>query len=57
MRKGMSLLDVLNAEAARRSMTKDEFGRIMHDPNATEDEKAEALRMLEEADGYENLGD
>lgn len=57
MRKSMSLLDMLNAEAARKSMTKDEFGRIMHDPNATEEEKAEALRMLEEADGYENLGD
>ena len=57
MARGMSLLDVLNAGAARQCMTKDEFGRVMHDPDATEEEKAEALRMLEEAGGYENLGD
>jgi hypothetical protein len=38
-------------------ITKEEFGRIMHDPNATEDEIKEALKQLEEADGYENLGD
>lgn len=57
MAKGMSLLDMLNAASSRESMTKDEFGRVMHDPNATEEEKAEALRMMEEAGGYENLGD
>lgn len=57
MPRGMSLLDYLNANAARASITKDEFGKIMHDPNATEEEKAEALRMMEEAGGYENLGD
>ena len=38
-------------------ITKEEFGRIMHDPDATEDEIKEALKQLEEADGYENLGD
>lgn len=57
MSKGMSLLDYLNANAAKVSMTKDEFGKVMHNPDATEEEKAEALRMMEEAGGYENLGD
>lgn len=57
MSKGMSLLDYLNANAAKASMTKDEFGKIMHNPDATEEEKAEALRMMEEAGGYENLGE
>lgn len=57
MSKGMSLLDWLNAEAARSSLTKEEFGRIMHDPMASEADKQEALRMLQEAEGYENLGD
>lgn len=57
MSKGMSLLDYLNANATKASMTKDEFGKVMHNPDATEEEKAEALRMMEEAGGYENLGD
>lgn len=57
MPKGMSLLDWLNAQASKSTLTKEEFGRIMHDPNATEEEKNEALRMINEADGYENLGD
>ena len=54
---GISLLDMLNRMASKTILTKDEFGRIMHDPNATEEEKAEALRMMQEAGGYENLGD
>lgn len=57
MPKGMSLLDMLTAAAAKSIITKQEFGRIMHDPNATEDDKMEALKMLQEADGYENLAD
>lgn len=57
MPKGMSLLDMLTAAAAKQTITKKEFGRIMHDPNATECEKQEALKMLQEADGYENLAD
>ena len=57
MAKGMSLLDMLNAMASRKTMTKDEFGRIMHDPSSTEADKQEALKMLQEADGYENLAD
>lgn len=57
MPKGMSLLDMLTAAASRKTLTKQEFGRIMHDPDATEAEKDEALKMLKEADGYENLAD
>jgi len=57
MSKGMSLLDMLTAAASKQTMTKQEFGRVMHDPHATEEEKQEALKMLQEADGYENLGD
>lgn len=57
MPKGMSLLDMLTAAAARTTMTKEEFGRVMHDPTASEAEKQEALKMLQEADGYENLAD
>ena len=57
MPKGMSLLDMLTQAAAKKTITKQEFGRIMHDPNATDDEIKEALKMLQEADGYENLGD
>jgi len=57
MPKGMSLLDMLTAAAAEQTITKAEFGRIMHDPDATEAEKNEALKMLQEADGYENLAD
>lgn len=57
MSNGTSLLDMLNSLAVKGSLSKAEFGRIMHDPNATEEERQEALRMLQEADGYENLGD
>lgn len=54
---GLSLLDLLNQASSAKTLTKEEFGRIMHDPDATDEEKAEALRQLQEADGYENLGD
>lgn len=57
MAQGTSLLDFLTAAAARKTLTKSEFGRIMHDPDSSEEEIQEALKMLEEADGYENLGD
>ena len=57
MPQGLSLLDMLNAMAAKKTLTKEEFGRIMHDPDATQDEIDEALKLLEEADGYENLAD
>lgn len=54
---GLSLLDMLNQAAAKKTITKEEFGRIMHDPDATDEEIAEALRLMQEADGYENLED
>ena len=57
MPDGMSLLDMLNAAASQQVLTKQEFGRIMHDPEATQEEIAEALKMLQDADGYENLAD
>lgn len=57
MPTGMSLLDMLTQAAAQNTLTKEEFGRIMHDPNATEAEIQEALKLLQEADGYENLAD
>ena len=53
----MSFLDMLNAAAAADTLTKKEFGRIMHDPNATEQDKQRALKEMEQAGGYENLGD
>jgi len=53
----MSMLQWLNAQAAKRTITKKRFGEIMHDPNATEAEKKAALRKLEDAEGYENLPD
>ena len=57
MPSGLSLLDMLNAASSKQVLTKKEFGRIMHDPNATDEEIQEALEMLLEADGYENLAD
>ena len=49
-----SLLELLQSAT---SLTKQEFGNIMHDPEATEEDIQEALQQLEEAGGYENLGD
>jgi hypothetical protein len=57
MAKGMSLLDMLMAASAKETITKQKFGRIMHDPYASEEAKQEALQMLRDADGYENLAD
>lgn len=52
----MSLLEfALNA--MERKITKEEFGRIMHDPDATQEEIDRALEALQECDGYENLAD
>ena len=50
MSKGTSLLDMLNALASRNMISKEEFGRIMHDPNATEEEKQEAERIAAEVE-------
>ena len=38
-------------------ISKQEFGRIMHDPASSEEQIAEALRQLEAAEGYDNLAD
>ena len=57
MPNGMSLLDMLTWAAERPELTKAEFGRIMHDPDATETERKEAVHMMQEAGGYENLAD
>lgn len=52
----MSLMEMLEAQASN-GITKDEFGRIMHDPNSSDEDIADALRKLEDAGGYENLED
>lgn len=51
-----SLLDVLN-NAAKKTITKEEFGHIMHDDDSTEEEKKEALKALENLGGYDCLPD
>lgn len=55
--EGRSLLDMLVMKSAQQTLKKEEFGKVMHDPNSTEEEIAEALKILNEAGGYENLGD
>ena len=49
-----SLWDLLVA-AGEADMTRGEFGKIMHDPNATYDEKQEALDKMADAGGYDCL--
>lgn len=56
MPEGMSLLDYIIG-ASKSNITKEEFGRIMHDPNSTQADIDRALEALEECDGYENLAD
>lgn len=55
----MSLYDWLvnSCMKADGKLTKQEFGRVMHDPDASEDEIKNALDMLSEAGGYDNLPD
>lgn len=52
-----SLLELLNKAATSPSITKEEFGRIMHDELATEKEKEEALEALKDLGGYDCLPD
>ena len=56
--KGLSLLDCLNATAIianDKNMTRDQFGKIMHDDTISEKEKLEYLEKVVTAGGYENL--
>ena len=53
----MSLLDMHEAAAAKPSMTKAKLSEIMGDPNSTEEERIEAVRLMNEAGGYDNLAD
>lgn len=51
---GKSLWDILVA-AGEASLTKMSFGQIMHDPEASEEEKQDALAQMADAGGYDNL--
>ena len=56
--KGLSLLDCLNATAIianDKNMTREQFGKIMHDDTISEREKLEYLEKVVTAGGYENL--
>lgn len=57
----MSLYDLVMKAGTRKevvsTLTKEEFGRVMHDPNATDEEIAEALQQLSNCGGYDNLGE
>lgn len=53
---GMSLYDLLvNSTKKISGLTKQRFGKIMHDPNATEQEIQDALQQLSNVGGYDNL--
>ena len=52
----MNMLDFL-MEASKPKITKQEFGKKMHDCNVTEAEKERILKSVEEAGGYDNLED
>lgn len=57
----MSLYDLVMRNQAPAGfadqITKQDFGRIMHDPEATDEQIEHALQMLQTAGGYENLED
>lgn len=56
--RGLSLLDCLNAIAIianDKNMTREQFGKIMHDDTISEKEKLEYLEKVVTAGGYENL--
>lgn len=57
-KKKRSLLELATDSLRNYALvTKQEFGRIMHDPGASDEQIADALRQLEDACGYENLPD
>lgn len=51
----ISLLDMLEAAAAKPSMTRSKLSEIMS--NGSDEERAEAIRLMNEAGGYDNLAD
>ena len=51
-----SLLSMLEELAQEKLPTKLTFGEMMHDPNLSDEEKAEIARKVAEAGGYSNLG-
>ena len=53
----ITLLDMLNNAASSQKLTKKRLGEIVADPNSTPEEVAEAIREMNEAGGYECLGD
>lgn len=57
---GMNIMEYMRAQArlARLDLpTKEEFGKIMHSSETSDERKYEILKKLEEAGGYANLQD
>ena len=52
----MNMLDFILA-ASKQTITKSEFGRKMHDPDISEEEKLKILEDVVMAGGYDNLDD
>lgn len=56
----MNVMEYMHAQAKLAKLeltTKEEFSKIMHDNDVSEETKQEILKKLEEAGGYENLQD
>ena len=56
----MNVMEYMRAQAKLAKLelpTKEEFDKIMHDDDVSEETKQEILKKLEEAGGYENLQD
>lgn len=54
----MNIMEYMIAQARIAKLdapTKEEFGRIMHDSEVSEEKKFEILKKVEEAGGYGNL--
>ena len=52
----MNMLDFILA-ASKQTITKNEFGLKMHDPDISEEEKLKILEEVVMAGGYDNLED
>lgn len=56
----MNVMEYMRVQAKLAKLelpTKEEFVKIMHDNDVSEETKQEILKKLEEAGGYENLQD